>query len=98
MPSSHPIPGSLWLDEQPADERDRLWETDPECAGRVEDALDLIDTEPTSAEATRRKIRRLAGGPLNAVDVRCRDCDLQILWEHEPDGTIVVRYLGEPVL
>lgn len=89
-----PKPGTLELAEAPANELDRLWDTDEDCAAQIEAALDALNRTPTAASNRRRQIHREAGGPLWGIDVRCRDTTLLILWETDEDGTVVVLYLG----
>jgi hypothetical protein len=58
----------------------------------IDDAVDLLESDPVSASARRRSF----GDGLWGIAVRDRSDDWLIIWEHdaEDDELIVVRYLG----
>jgi hypothetical protein len=82
----------LELDPEPADALDRLHETSPRVAERVERWLDRIEDDPGSAAVRRRQIRP-AGLWLITVPSSPGEDEFAILWEMDGD-TPVVRYLG----
>jgi hypothetical protein len=56
----------------------------------IDDAVDLLEDDPASAQARRRSFRDGRWG----IPVRGRDEDWLVIWEHEADDLVVVRYLG----
>jgi hypothetical protein len=58
----------------------------------IDDALDILETDPGSALVRRRSF----GDGLWGIPVRDRTDDWLIIWEHDPSATnlIVIHYLG----
>lgn len=58
----------------------------------IDDAVDLLESDPASAAARRRSF----GEGLWGIPVRDRSDDWLIIWEHDAEGDdlVVVRYLG----
>lgn len=58
----------------------------------IDDAVDLLESDPASAAARRRSF----GDGLWGIPVRDRTDDWLIVWEHDKDeeDLVVVRYLG----
>lgn len=79
------------LDPIPAAELDGLHDAQPKVAAALEECLDWIEAEPVDVRARRRRfsngmwaiVRTVAGG------------EWITLWEEDPPGQPVVRFLGE---
>ena len=58
----------------------------------IDDAVDLLESDPADASARRRSF----GDGLWGIPVRDRSDDWLIIWEHDAEDSdlIVVRYLG----
>lgn len=81
------------LDPVPSDRLDSLHAQLPRVAAAVEEVLDWIEAEPPDLRAKRR---RFSNGLW--VVVRPVDGDEWIvLWEEDPPGQPVVRFIGESV-
>jgi hypothetical protein len=62
-----------------------------ELLDAIDDAVDILETEPGSAQARRRSFTAGVWG----IPVRTRTDEWLVIWEHEEPDIIVVRYLGE---
>jgi hypothetical protein len=56
----------------------------------IDDALDILEADPGDSRARRRSFT----GGLWGITVRDRTDDWLIIWEHDDQGIIRVRYLG----
>jgi len=83
---------TLYVDPEADDALAALHATDPATAQRVEQTLDLIETDPGAA-AVRRRALRPVGLRMLIVPRGTDEGDLAILWELDGDDP-VVRYLG----
>lgn len=59
----------------------------------IDDAVDILETEPGGAQARRRSFTAGVWG----IPVRTRTDEWLLIWEHDDEDPeiIVVRYLGE---
>lgn len=79
------------LDPTPAEKLDSLHATLPAVARVIEQILDWIEDEPTDPRAKRR---RFSNG-MWAVVRPAADSEWLVLWEDDPPGQPVVRFIGE---
>ena len=79
------------LDPIPAEKLDSLHATLPTIAGAIEEARDWFEADPVDPRARRR---RFSNG-MWAVIRFVADAEWLILWEEDPPGTPVVRFIGE---
>ena len=79
------------LDPIPADKLESLHEHSPRVASAIEEVLDWIEAEPMNPRARRR---RFSNG-MWAVVRRVDDDEWLVLWEEDPPGQPVVRFIGE---
>jgi hypothetical protein len=81
----------LEMDPEPHDALSQLYKTDPTLAARIDEWLDRIEANPTSAQVRHRLIRP---GKIWAIAIATPDGnDHLLLWELDGD-TPVIRYLG----
>jgi hypothetical protein len=79
------------LDPGPEAELDRLEKSRHwDLLQRVEDALDALAADPGGRGSRRRAFR---GGTFG-ITVRNPDDDWLIVWEHDDEDVIAVRYIG----
>jgi hypothetical protein len=83
----------LHLDPAPAAKLDSVHATQPRLADMIEERLDWIETEPIDPRARRR---RFTNG-MWAIIFAAGGSDWLILWEEDPPGQPVIRFLGETV-
>jgi hypothetical protein len=57
----------------------------------IDDALDLLETDPGGARCRRRSFT----GGLWGIPVRDRTDEWVIVWEQDDEGIVRVRYLGD---
>ncbi len=81
------------LDPAPADRLDSRHERLPRVAAAIEEILDWIEAEPVDVRARRR---RFSNG-LWVVVCPVEDAEWIVLWEEDPPGSPVVRFIGESV-
>ncbi|MHB8341656.1 MAG: hypothetical protein ACYDB7_10855 [Mycobacteriales bacterium] len=79
------------LDPVPAEKLTSLHATLPKVAEVIEVALDWIEADPVDPRAKRR---RFSNG-MRAIVRPAADADWLILWEEDPPGQPVVRFIGE---
>ena len=82
------------MDPGAHDAMERLWAVEPAVAERVEQVLDLIEADPTSAAVRRRHLR--PPGLWLLLVTRPTGPDVMILWDLDGD-TPVVRVLGDSI-
>lgn len=78
------------LDPIPADKLDSLHAHDPRVGSAIEEVLDWIEAEPTDPRARRR---RFTNGMWAVVRV-IADEEWLVLWEEDPPGQPVIRFIG----
>lgn len=83
---------TLYVDPEADEALAALHAADPVTARRVEQTLDLIETDPGAAAVRRRALRPVGLWMLIVPRGTDKD-DLAILWELDGDDP-VVRYLG----
>lgn len=79
------------LDPIPADKLDSLHEHQPRAALSIEEILDWIEAEPMDPRARRRRFTNGMWAVVRFVD----DVEWLVLWEEDPPGQPVVRFIGE---
>ena len=79
------------LDPIPAAKLDSLHDAQPAVAAALEECLDWIEAEPVDVRARRRRFSNGMWAIVRAV----ADGEWLILWEADPPGQPVVRFLGE---
>lgn len=79
------------LDPIPADKLDSLHAHQPRIASAIEEVLEWIEAEPIDPRARRR---RFTNGRWAVVRVVTND-EWLVLWEEDPPGRPVVRFIGE---
>jgi hypothetical protein len=79
------------LDPIPAARLDSLHDAQPKVALALEESLDWIEAEPVDVRARRR---RFSNG-MRAIVRAVAGEEWLILWEEDPPGQPVVRFLGE---
>lgn len=82
---------SVQLDPIPADELDSLHATLPSVAAAIEESLDWIEAEPVDPRAKRRRFSNGMWAILRSI----ADGEWLVLWEEDPPGYPVVRFIGE---
>ena len=81
------------LDPAPADRLDSLHEHLPRVAAAIEEILDWIEAEPVDLRAKRRRFSNGLWVVVRSVD----GAEWIVLWEEDPPGSPVVRFIGESV-
>jgi len=79
------------LDPIPANTLDKLHDTQPAVAAALEECLDWIEAEPLDVRAGRRRFSNGMWAIVRAI----AGSEWLILWEEDPVGQPVVRFLGE---
>ena|SRR5215475_7825280 len=79
------------LDPIPANTLDKLHDTQPAVAAALEECLDWIEAEPLDVRARRRRFSNGMWAIVRAI----AGSEWLILWEEDPVGQPVVRFLGE---
>ena len=79
------------LDPIPADTLDYLHVGSPRAAERVEACLDWLEGDPVDSRARRRRFSNGLFAITSVVDGE----EWLILWEEDPPGTAVVRFIGQ---
>ncbi|MHB1066291.1 MAG: hypothetical protein ACYC2Z_02495 [Candidatus Nanopelagicales bacterium] len=81
----------LLLDPIPADVLDALHDAQPHVAQRLEECLDWIESDPVDPRARRRQFTN----GIRAITSVIGGEEWLLLWEEDPDGTAVVRFIGQ---
>jgi hypothetical protein len=79
------------LDPIPAITLSNLHDTQPVVAAALEECLDWIEAEPLDVRARRRRFSNGMWAIVRAI----AGSEWLILWEEDPVGQPVVRFLGE---
>jgi hypothetical protein len=79
------------LDPIPADKLDSLHARDPRAASAIEEILDWIEAEPVDPRARRRRFTNGMWAVVRLVG----DVEWLVLWEEDPPGQPVIRFIGE---
>lgn len=82
---------AVQLDPIPADKLDSLHSTQTRVAAAVEECLDWIEADPVDQRAKRR---RFSNGMWAIVRTVAED-EWLVLWEEDPPGQPVIRFIGE---
>jgi hypothetical protein len=84
-----------WINEQTAQFYDQLVAANDPALPALDDALDIIETQPSSPEARPRCIAAvISPPPLWLVDVRHDSGDMQILWQEDDQGEPMLIWIG----
>lgn len=79
------------LDPIPGDVLDRLHEANPDVAMAVEECLDWLEADPIDVRARRRQFTN----GMRAISRLVRGEEWILLWEEDPPGVAVVRFIGQ---
>jgi len=79
------------LDAIPAHELDFLRTHSPETAQHIEDCLDWLQADPIDIRAKRHQYTN----GMRSIHVFSRGEIWLIIWEEEPPGTAVIRFIGQ---
>lgn len=79
------------LDPIPAERLDSLHARLPRVAAAIEEILDWIEADPADIRAKRRRFSNGIWVVVRAVD----GDEWIVLWEEDPPGQPVVRFIGE---
>jgi hypothetical protein len=79
------------LDPIPSTVLDGLHDTNSAVAKAVEEGLDWLEADPIDVRAKRRQFTN----GMRAMSRIVRGEEWIILWEEDPPGTAVVRFIGQ---
>lgn len=79
------------LDPDPDRALDALHEREPHVAKRIEECLDWLEQDPVDPRARRRQFTN----GMKAIMPVVSGEEWLILWEEDPPGTAVIRFIGQ---